>query len=204
MMAGQGCALQTRILVQDRIYDDFVAKLAEIFRGYKVGLPWDPKARMGAITYEAHMMSILNYIEIGSKEGARLVCGGKRIVLGELEKGYYIEPTVFADVDNNFRIAQEEIFGPVACVIKFKDEADAIRIANDSRYGLSGGVWSGDLARALRVAHSVRTGTVNINGAVVPLAGGAFGGFKQSGIGRESYKTTLDHFSQLKTINYCF
>jgi acyl-CoA reductase-like NAD-dependent aldehyde dehydrogenase len=117
-------------------------------------------------------------------------------------KGFFIEPTLFADVDNSMTIAQEEIFGPVLCVIKFKDEADAIRIANDSVYGLGGGVMSGDLAKALRVASAVRTGTVTVNNAVTHLAGGAFGGFKQSGLGRESYKTTLDHFSEIKTINF--
>lgn len=204
MMAGQGCALQTRILVQEPLYDFFVEQCATIFKSMKVGMPWDPTAQMGAITYEAHMKSVLNYIEIGKKEGARLVCGGNRMTTGELAKGYFIEPTLFADVDNNMRIAQEEIFGPVACFIKFKDEADAIRIANDSQYGLGGGIWSGDLACALRVAHAVRTGSITINGGDGPMAGAAFGGFKKSGLGRESYKTTLDHFSLLKSITYRF
>jgi acyl-CoA reductase-like NAD-dependent aldehyde dehydrogenase len=203
-LAGQGCALQTRILVQETIYDSFVEQLANVFRNFKVGLPWDPEAQMGAIAYKSHMESVLRYIELGKQEGARLVCGGRRITEGELGAGYYIEPTLFADVSNDMRIAREEIFGPVACVIKFKDEAEAIKIANDSEYGLGGGVWTGDLARGLRVAHAIRTGTVTINGAAFHMAGAAFGGYKKSGLGRESYKTTLDHFSELKTINYCF
>jgi acyl-CoA reductase-like NAD-dependent aldehyde dehydrogenase len=203
-LAGQGCALQSRILVQETIYDEFVEQVASVFRNFKVGLPWDPQAQMGAIAYESHMKSILDYIEIGKQEGARLVCGGNQITEGEFGKGYYIQPTLFADVDNSMRIAQEEIFGPVACVIKFKDEAEAIKIANDSQYGLSGGIWTGDLARGLRVAHSVRTGQVTINGAAYHSAGTAFGGYKNSGIGRESYKTTLDHFSEIKSISYRF
>jgi acyl-CoA reductase-like NAD-dependent aldehyde dehydrogenase len=201
-MTGQGCALQTRCLVEEPIYDMFVDKLAENFRNYKVGMPWDANAQMGSIAYEAHMHSVLNYIDIGKKEGARLVCGGNRITTGEMGKGFFIEPTLFADVDNSMKIAQEEIFGPVLCVIKFKGEADAIRIANDSVYGLGGGVMSGDLAKALRVASAVRTGTMTVNNAAAHLAGAAFGGFKQSGLGRESYKTTLDHFSEIKTINF--
>jgi acyl-CoA reductase-like NAD-dependent aldehyde dehydrogenase len=201
-MTGQGCALQTRCLVEEPIYDMFVDKLAEIFRNYKVGMPWDTSAQMGSIAYEAHMHSVLRYIDIGKKEGARLVCGGGRITAGEMGKGFFIEPTLFADVDNSMKIAQEEIFGPVLCVIKFKDEADAIRIANDSVYGLGGGVMSGDLAKALRVASAVRTGTMTVNNAATHLAGAAFGGFKQSGLGRESYKTTLDHFIEIKTINF--
>ncbi|MDR1019162.1 MAG: aldehyde dehydrogenase family protein [Synergistaceae bacterium] len=201
-MSGQGCALQTRCIVQESIYDMFVDRLAEVFRNYKVGMPWDTSARMGSIAYEAHMNSVLDYIDIGKKEGARLVCGGSRITSGEMGKGFFIEPTLFADVDNGMRIAQEEIFGPVLCVIKFKDEEDAIRIANDSVYGLGGGVMSGDLAKALRVAGAMRTGTVTINNAATHLAGAPFGGFKQSGLGRESYRTTLDHFSEIKTINF--
>ena len=175
MLAGQGCALETRILVQESIYEEFVEQLATVFKNYKVGLPWDSEAQMGAIASESHMESILKYIEIGKKEGARLVQGGNRITKGELGKGYYIEPTLFADVDNAMRIAQEEIFGPVASVIKFKDEAEAIKIANDSDFGLGGSVSTGDLARGFRVAKAIRTGSITINDATTHMAGAAFG-----------------------------
>jgi acyl-CoA reductase-like NAD-dependent aldehyde dehydrogenase len=202
MLAGQGCSLQSRILVEDTIYDKYVEALASVFTGFKVGMPWEEDAQMGAIAYQSHMESILGYIDSGIKQGARLVCGGHRITNPPFDKGLFIEPTIFADVDNKMRIAQEEIFGPVVVVIKFHGEQEAIEIANDSVYGLGGGVFAGDLAKAIRVAEAVRTGTVTINGALSNPAGGAFGGFKESGIGRENYKTTLDHFSQLKTIHF--
>lgn len=159
--------------------------------------------QMGPVANREQMNSILEYVSIGRQEGARLVTGGERLTQGELASGFYIAPTLFADVDNAMRIAQEEIFGPVLSFIRFRDEQDAIRIANDSRYGLSGGVFTGDLRKALRVAEAVRTGTMRINGAAGRTMGGsAFGGYKASGIGRECYRTTLDAFSQLKTIAF--
>lgn len=203
-LTGQGCAIQTRLLVQEPIYDMFVDQISNIVKNVRVGMPWDPATNMGSLTYEAHMKNVLAYIEQGKKEGARLVCGGNRITTGEMGKGCFVEPTIFADVDNKMVIAQEEIFGPVACFIKFKDEEDAIRIANDSKYGLGGGIWTGDLSKALRVATAIRTGTVHINDAVAPAAGSAFGGFKASGLGRENYKVTFDEYSIIKTINFAF
>lgn len=203
--SGQICAAQTRVLVEAPLYDRFVEMLAGTLRNAKVGMPWDAEAAMGAIVYKEHMESILEYIELGKKEGASLVCGGNRITEGEMAKGYFVAPTVFADVDNSMRIAQEEIFGPVLSVIKFSGEQEAVQIANDSRYGLSGGVTSGDLAKAMRVATAVRTGTMFVNGAFGRSLGGAcFGGYKASGIGRECYKTTYDQYCLLKTINFAY
>lgn len=201
--AGQICAMQSRVLVEEPVYDMFVKQVTSKLKEIKIGPPWDDDAQMGPVAYKDHMESVLEYIKIGQEEGARLAYGGKRVTEGELSKGYYIEPTIFADVDNSMRIAQEEIFGPVICFIKFKDEEDAIRIANDSVYGLSGGVFSGDLAKALRVSEGVRTGNMFVNGLFPKSVGGApFGGYKNSGIGRECYITTLDAFSQIKMIAF--
>lgn len=201
--SGQVCAMQSRVLVEAPIYDMFVEQVSNALAGIKVGPPWQEDAMMGAVSYESHMNKILDYIQIGQKEGARLVTGGKRLTGGELGKGYYVAPTVFADVDNSMRIAREEIFGPVLSFIKFNGEEEAIRIANDTQYGLSGGVFSGDLKKALRVAEAVRTGEMTVNGAPSRTMGGsAFGGYKASGIGRECYVTTFDAFSQIKRISF--
>ncbi len=203
--AGQICAAQTRVLVQKPLYNRFLDMLVDILKNTKVGTPWNPEAQMGPLVYKQHMESVLEYIEIGKKEGATLACGGQRLTEGELGKGYFVAPTVFADVNNQMRIAQEEIFGPVLSVIPFETEEEAIQIANDSSYGLAGGVFSGDLSKAMRVAHAVRTGTMYINGAYGRGLGGAcFGGYKASGIGRECYKTTFDQYCQLKNITYCY
>lgn len=201
--SGQVCAMQSRVLVEEPLYDTLVERVAERLRSAGVGAPWREGMQMGPVANREQMNSILEYVSIGRQEGARLVTGGERLTQGELASGFYIAPTLFADVDNAMRIAQEEIFGPVLSFIRFRDEQDAIRIANDSRYGLSGGVFTGDLRKALRVAEAVRTGTMRINGAAGRTMGGsAFGGYKASGIGRECYRTTLDAFSQLKTIAF--
>lgn len=201
--SGQVCAMQSRVLVEDSLYDTLVERVAERLRAVRVGPPWREDVQMGPVAHRDQLNTVLEYISLGRREGARLVTGGERLTQGELAAGFYIAPTLFADVDNAMRIAQEEIFGPVLSFIRFRDEQDAIRIANDSRYGLSGGVFTGDLRKALRVAEAVRTGTMRINGAAGRTMGGsAFGGYKASGIGRECYRTTLDAFSQLKTIAF--
>jgi acyl-CoA reductase-like NAD-dependent aldehyde dehydrogenase len=141
---------------------------------------------------------VISYIELGIKEGARLVAGGPQIPAG-LEQGNYVTPTLFADVDNNMRIAQEEIFGPVLAVIAYDDEEDAIAIANDSEYGLSGGVWSASAERALDVARRIRTGTVTINGSPISFDG-PFGGYKASGTGREYGLVGLSEYVELKSV----
>lgn len=203
--SGQVCIMCSRVLVEAPIYDAFVAGMVDFLKSAKIGMPWDADTMIGPLAYEGHMNDVLAMIEKGKQEGAVLACGGKRATEGELAKGYFIEPTVFTHVESSMSIAREEIFGPVLSVIKFSGEEEAVRIANDSKYGLHGSVFTGDLAKGLRVAAGVRTGTMNVNGAAGRTVGGnCFGGFKQSGLGRENYKTSLDHFSQLKTINFTF
>lgn len=195
---GESCIAQTRILAPRGRYEEVVAALKELVESLKVGDPSDPDTFIGPMIRPDQQERVRDYIQLGIDEGARLVTGGPRIPAG-LEKGNYVTPTVFADVDNSMRIAQEEIFGPVLVVIAYDDEDDAVRIANDSEYGLSGGVWSADEDHALRVARRIRTGTVTVNGASVAFDG-PFGGFKASGIGREYGAVGLGTYTEYKTI----
>jgi len=197
---GQVCCAGSRIFVQKGIYDKFVSDLADRFRRIRVGLPWEETTQMGAQIDERQVKKILDYIEIGKQEGARLVCGGRKAAAPGLEKGGFVEPTIFADVRNDMRIAQEEIFGPVVCIIPFTDEAEVIAMANDSVYGLGGAVWTRDINRALRVAKAVETGRMWVNTYNALPAGTPFGGYKLSGIGRETDKTTMRHYMQTKNI----
>jgi acyl-CoA reductase-like NAD-dependent aldehyde dehydrogenase len=195
---GEACIAQTRILVPRSRYEEVVAALKDMIESLPVGDPLDEKTFIGPMVRPDQQQRVIEYIEIGIAEGARLVSGGPQIPLG-LEGGNYVTPTLFADVENSMRIAQEEIFGPVLVVIAYEDEDDAVRIANDSEYGLSGGVWSADEARALAVARRMRTGTVTVNGA--PLGfDGPFGGFKASGIGREYGAVGLAQYVEYKTV----
>jgi aldehyde dehydrogenase (NAD+) len=143
---------------------------------------------------------ILSYVEVGKKEGAKVATGGYRLTEHGLDKGCFIAPTIFTDVDNKMRIAQEEIFGPVVCFIKFKDEAEVIKMANDSEYGLGGAVWTKDINRAIRVARAVETGRMWVNTYNSLPAHAPFGGYKKSGIGRETHKMMLEHYTQKKNI----
>lgn len=203
--SGQVCIMCSRVLVEEPIYDAFVEGMIGFLKTAKIGMPWEDDTMIGPLAYEGHMNDVMKKIEKGKQEGATLAYGGNRITDGELGKGFFIEPTIFTNVDPSMSIAQEEIFGPVLSVIKFNGEEEAIRIANDSKYGLHGSVFTGDLAKGLRVADGVRTGTMNINGNAGRTVGGnCFGGCNESGIGRENYKTSLDHFSQLKTINFTY
>ena len=147
------------------------------------------------------MNTVLNYIEKGKAEGATLACGGERAIEGDLDKGYFIKPTVFTNVTNDMTIAQEEIFGPVLCVLKYKDEEEAVKIANDSIFGLGGGVWSEDLVRAREVAGKMRTGTVWINDWHLLSEQMPFGGYKQSGIGREFGEEGMNEYTELKALH---
>lgn len=197
---GQVCCAGSRVFVHEDIYDKFVAECVDAFKKIKVGLPWEEDTVMGSQINEAQLKKILNYIKIGKKEGAKLACGGSRINKSNLKKGYFMEPTIFTDVDNKMRIAQEEIFGPVACFIKFKDEDEVIEMANDTEYGLAGAVWTKDINRALKVARGIEAGRVWVNDYNNLPAHTPFGGYKKSGIGRETHLMMLDHYTQKKNI----
>ncbi|MFJ5223116.1 aldehyde dehydrogenase [Streptomyces sp. NPDC088400] len=195
---GQSCIAQTRILAPRSRYEEVVTALKELVESLQVGDPNAPDTFIGPMIRPEQQARVREYIHLGIEEGARLVTGGPQIPEG-LEEGNYVTPTVFADVDNSMRIAQEEIFGPVLVVIAYDDEDDAVRIANDSEYGLSGGVWSCDEAHAVNVARRIRTGTITVNGASVAFDG-PFGGFKASGIGREFGAVGLGSYTEYKTI----
>ncbi|WP_449348655.1 aldehyde dehydrogenase [Streptomyces shaanxiensis] len=195
---GESCIAQTRVLAPRSRYEEVVSALKELVESLRVGDPGDPDTFIGPMIRPDQQERVRAYIRLGIDEGARLVTGGPHIPEG-LEKGNYVTPTVFADVDNSMRIAQEEIFGPVLVVIAYDDEDDAVRIANDSEYGLSGGVWSADEEHALAVARRIRTGTVTVNGASVAFDG-PFGGFKASGVGREYGAVGLGTYTEYKTI----
>ncbi|MER7850547.1 aldehyde dehydrogenase [Kitasatospora sp. NPDC096077] len=195
---GESCIAQTRILAPRSRYEEVVAALKELVESLKVGDPSDPDTFIGPMIRPDQQERVRHYIALGIEEGARLVTGGPQVPEG-LERGNYVTPTLFADVDNSMAIAQEEIFGPVLVVIAYDDEDEAVRIANDSEYGLSGGVWSSDEGHALAIARRIRTGTVTVNGAAVGFDG-PFGGFKASGIGREYGAVGLGSYTEYKTI----
>lgn len=196
---GQVCSAGSRIFVQAGIYDKFVAALKEKFESVKVGLPWEEGTQMGAQINQRQLEKILEYVKIGQEEGATLVTGGYQLQDNGLENGVFMAPTLLAGT-NDLRIAQEEIFGPVATVIKFETEEEVIAMANDSEFGLGGGVWTSNLNTALRVARSVETGRMWVNQYTNFSAGAPFGGYKKSGIGRETYKSILDAYTQTKNI----
>ena len=196
---GQVCCAGSRIFVQEGIYDKFVAALAEEFKKVKLGLPWEDDTQMGAQVNANQVETILSYVKIGEQEGARIITGGKKAE-GDLAKGEFVEPTLIAADSNDARISQEEIFGPVATVIKFKTEEEVIKMANDSEYGLGGAVWSKDINRCLRVSNALETGRVWVNCYNRLPAGAPFGGYKTSGIGRETHKMMLAAYTQVKNI----
>ncbi len=195
--AGQGCAIPTRLLLPRKRYAEGVEFLKTAFAQFTYGDPRGAGQIMGPLISARQQARVLEYIELGKREGARLVCGGGRPA--HLARGYYVEPTIFADVSNDMRIAQEEIFGPVLVVIAYDDDEDAVRIANDSIYGLSGAII-GSTERALQMARRIRTGTMNVNGANFFAPDSPFGGYKQSGIGREMGVAGLEEYLQLKTV----
>ena len=197
---GQVCCAGSRVFVQESIYDRFVEEAVKQFNKVTVGMPWEADTQMGSQINEGQLKKILDYIEIGKKEGAVVACGGERATDGDLAKGAYMKPTLLVNVTNDMRVAREEIFGPVACIIKFKDEADVIAMANDNDYGLGGAVWTRDLNRAIRVSRAVETGRMWVNTYNAIPEGAPFGGYKASGIGRETHKIILEHYTQMKNI----
>jgi aldehyde dehydrogenase (NAD+) len=198
MHSGQGCALPTRMLVPRSRYAEAEAIIVKLYGDYKWGDPDDPAQIMGPLIHAKQKERVLEYIEIARRAGARVACGGK--APKGREQGNFVEPTLLADVTNNMRVAQEEIFGPVLCLIAFDDDQDAIRIANDTEYGLSAQIVAGDLKRGRRIADAMRAGTVAVNGGLIFGADIPFGGYKQSGIGRELGVEGFEEFLEIKTI----
>ena len=197
---GQACVGQTRILVPKSHYDEISKALTEMVASIKVGDPTNAETFQGPIFNKVQYDRVNSYLELGLKEGATITTGGLGRPEGaEFEKGWYIKPTVFTNVNNDMRIAREEIFGPVIVVIPFEDEADAVRIANDSPYGLAGSVWTSDKVKGLEIARQIRTGTFSINGAATDF-NSPFGGYKQSGVGREFGAAGLAAFTEIKAI----
>jgi aldehyde dehydrogenase (NAD+) len=194
--SGQTCTAWTRMLVHSSQYEEAVQIAAETAQTYSIGDPFDDHTRHGPMVSKAQRDRVASYIEKGKSEGARIVAGGDT---QPLEKGYFVSPTVFADVTTDMTIAQEEIFGPVLSILKYEDEDEALRIANDSIYGLAGGVWSGDAEKAKAFARKMKTGQIDINGGSFNVAA-PFGGFKQSGVGRELGPFGLEEFTQPKSL----
>ena len=197
---GQICSAGTRLLVQEGIHDRFLERFVERSRQIAIGNPLDFATRMGPLVSEEQLTKVERYVQIGQREGAKLVCGGGRPKNPELADGFYHEPTVFADVTNRMQIAQEEIFGPVGSIIRFHDEDDAIRIGNDVIYGLAAGVQTRDVKRAHRMAKRLQAGTVWINTWHKIEPNSPFGGYKLSGYGRENGPTMIEHLTRLKQV----
>lgn len=195
---GERCTASSRVLVQREVYDDFVAALAERAAAVRVGLPSDPDTEVGALIHPEHYARVLEYVEIGRRE-ARLVAGGGRP--DHLPTGNFLSPTVFADVPADARVFQEEIFGPVVCVTPFADEEEAVALANATKYGLAGYVWTADLARGHRVARAVASGMVWVNSHNVRDLRTPFGGIKASGVGREGGAHSIDFYSDLRAVH---
>jgi len=196
MNNGQACVAQTRILVSERRRDDVVDALAEMMSGLRVGDPSDEATDIGPLVAQRQQARVQDYIRTGVKEGARMVLGGED---SPHSQGWYVQPTLFVDATNDMRIAREEIFGPVLSVLTYRDEEDAVRIANDSDYGLAGSVWTSDIAHGLEIAASVRAGTYGINMYTLDI-GSPFGGFKQSGIGREFGPEGLHEYVEVQSV----
>jgi aldehyde dehydrogenase (NAD+) len=198
---GQVCESGTRVLVQSKIYDEFLNKMKKRAESFRIGYQMDPTSHMGPLVSKQQLATVENYVKIGKEEGAELITGGKRVEVPGINGGFYYAPTIFANVNNKMRIAQEEIFGPVVCIIRYDSDDEAVAIANDSIYGLGGGVFSSNIARAERVACGVRTGTMWINNYHVFADYCPFGGYKQSGVGRELGLEGLREYTQVKRVH---
>jgi aldehyde dehydrogenase (NAD+) len=193
---GQCCCAGSRLFVEAKIYDEFVEKSVELAKAHVLGDPLDEKTDQGPQVDNDQFKKVLHYIELGKEEGAKLLCGGGPAG----KKGYFIQPTVFADVKDEMKIARDEIFGPVMSIIKFKDLDEVVRRANNTTYGLAAAVWTKDIGKALAIANRVRAGTVWVNCFDVFDAAAPFGGFKRSGIGRELGEYGLQNYIEVKTV----
>jgi aldehyde dehydrogenase (NAD+) len=196
--AGQGCALRTRVLVSRKKHDELVERVRGLLsRMVKIGNPTDPTVSVGPLIREERRVAVEALIASGKEEGAQLVYGGGR----PAGKGFFVEPTVFANVRNDMRIAREEVFGPILCILPYEGEADAIKIANDSRYGLAGGILSADVMHAIEIARQLRTGGVSVNGASNAMVT-PFGGMKESGLGREGGTFGIEEYTELQSVSW--
>ena len=199
---GQDCCARSRALVERSVYDGFVETMARRADELRVGQPLDEATELGPMISAGQRQTSLDYLEVGQKEGARLVTGGDVSSIAGGENGFYLRPAVLADVRNDMRVAREEIFGPVASVIPFDTEEEAIRMANDTDYGLSGSIWTRDLGRAIRVAKGIRTGVLSVNSSHSVHTEAPFGGYKRSGIGREMGMHAVNLYTEVKNIYF--
>ncbi len=200
--AGQDCCARARMIVERSVYDRFIEGFVNATTALTVGDPFADSTDMGPMISAGQRQISLDYLALGREAGGRVLCGGETSAELASTGGYYLSPAVVADVDNSWRIAQEEIFGPVACVIPFDTEEDAIRIANDSPYGLSGSLWTGNTQRAIRVSKRMRTGVIGVNTNSSVHIEASFGGFKKSGLGRELGMGAMDHYTESKNIYF--
>ena len=197
---GQDCCARSRVFVERSAYDGFVEAMAKRTDELRVGLPLDEATDLGPLISAGQRQTSLDYLEIGQKEGARLVTGGEIPEVDGGEGGFYLRPAVLADARNDMRVAQEEIFGPVACVMPFDTEDEAVRLANETEYGLSGSIWTRDLGRAIRVSKGIRTGVISVNSSHSVHTEAPFGGYKRSGIGREMGMHAVNLYTEVKNV----
>jgi aldehyde dehydrogenase (NAD+) len=197
---GQTCIAGSRLLLQESIHDEFVERLVALAKTAKMGNPMSMETQVGPVTTQPQYQKILGYIDIAKNEGAKLLMGGGKATRPECGSGWFVEPTVFAGVNNKMRIAQEEVFGPVLSIIKFKDEDEAVQIANDIRFGLGSGVWTNDIGRAIRMSEKIQAGTVWVNTYRAVSYMSPFGGYKESGMGRENGQDAIREYLQTKSV----
>ena len=197
---GEVCSATSRLYLHDKIHDRFVEELTKKAKRIKIGNPLEEATEMGPIASEKQLNKVMHYIELGKKEGAEVAYGGKRLQNGELKKGFYVSPTIFTNVKNNMKVVQDEIFGPVLTVMKFREEDEAIELANQTRYGLAAGVFTRDINRAFRITKELRAGILWVNSSQPCFNQLPWGGYKQSGIGRELGRYAVEEYTQLKQV----